>query len=88
MGRDGKSLGRISSLSMSSMAHLALSTLRTNERTLVNPLVKLSVIPTSESSTLHLLAVTQAGQFGDCITVACSRCFIVWCKKKLCITYM
>ena len=63
MGRDGKRLSRVTSMSMSSVAHLALSALRTNQRNLVSPLVKLSVIPTSESSTLHLLAVTQAGQF-------------------------
>ena len=63
MGCEGKGLSRTTSMSMSSMAHLALSTLRTNQRNLVDPLVKLSVIPTSESSTLHLLAVTQAGEF-------------------------
>ena len=61
MGRDGKSLSHVASMSMSSMTRQALATLGTNQANLVNPLVKLSVIPTSESSTLHLLAVTQAG---------------------------
>lgn len=61
MGKDGKSLSHIASMSMSSITRQALATLRTNEANLVNPIVKLSVIPTSESSTLHLLAVTQAG---------------------------
>lgn len=61
MGRDGKSLGHVASMSMSSISRQALATLGTTQATLVNPLVKLSVIPTSESSTLHLLAVTQAG---------------------------
>jgi hypothetical protein len=62
MGHGGNSLGRVASMSISNLSHLALSALRTNQRNLVSPLVKLSVIPASESSTLHLLAVTQAGQ--------------------------
>lgn len=62
MGRDGKGLSRVASMSMSTTTHLALSALRTNQRNLINPIVKLSVVPSSESSTLHLLAVTQAGK--------------------------
>ena len=70
MGHGGKSLSRVATMSMSNISHLALSALRTNQRNLVNPLVKLSVIPASESSTLHLLAVTQAGQL-VCYTCTC-----------------
>ena len=62
MGHGGKSLSRVAAMSMSNISHLALSALRTNQRNLIDPLVKISVIPASESSTLHLLAVTQAGQ--------------------------
>ena len=61
MGHGGNSLSRVASMSMSSVSHLTLSALGTNQRNLVNPLVSLSVIPASESSTLHLLAITQAG---------------------------
>ena len=72
MGRDGRGLSRVASMSMSTITHLALSALRTNQRTLINPVVKLSVIPSSESSTLHLLAVTQAGMLSLmlCVLIA------------------
>ena len=73
MGRDGQGLSRVASMSMSGMTHLALSALRTNQRALINPIVKLSVVPSSESSTLHLLATTQAGQLMLCGVLVCGR---------------
>ena len=51
-----------------------LSCLRTSDRTLVEALVGLAVLPRSESSTLHLLAVTTAGV---CVCVCVCACVCV-----------
>ena len=51
-------------MSEDSVAHRAAASLRTPDRSLFKPLVSLSVIPSSESCTLHLLAVSQSGGCG------------------------
>ena len=62
LGRDGCGLSRVASMSVESIAQRAASALRTTDRSLFKPLVSISVIPTSESATLHLLAVSRTGE--------------------------
>ncbi|XP_064386411.1 nuclear pore complex protein Nup155-like isoform X2 [Halichondria panicea] len=61
LGSDGKGLRRVASISMGRIVQRSLSALRSADKTLVSPLVWISVIPASESLTLHLLAVTKSG---------------------------
>ena len=49
-------------MSMDSIAQRAANALRTPDKTLFKPLISISIIPQSESSTLHLLAVSQSGR--------------------------
>ncbi len=61
LGADGKGLKRVASISMGRITQRSLSALRSADKTLVSPIVWISVIPASESLTLHLLAVTKSG---------------------------
>ena len=55
------SLARVAQMGFDDIARYTLSALRTTDKSLVQSLVCLSVLPRSESSTLHLLAITTAG---------------------------
>ena len=66
LGSDGKGLRRVASISMGRIVQRSLSALRSADKTLVSPLVWISVIPASESLTLHLLAVTKSGAVDCC----------------------
>lgn len=55
------SLAKAAQMSFSDIVRNTLFALHTNDKTLVQSLVCLSVLPKSESSTLHLLAITTAG---------------------------
>jgi nuclear pore complex protein Nup155 len=61
LGSDGLSLSRVAQIGFRDICRLTLSALRTGDRSLAESLVGVSVLPRSESSTLHLLAVTSAG---------------------------
>ena len=61
LGNDGVSLTKVAQMAMGDVVRSTLSTLRTADKSLVQSLVRLSVLPRSESSTLHLLATTSAG---------------------------
>jgi nuclear pore complex protein Nup155 len=61
LGNDGMSLARVAQMGFDDIARYTLSALRTTDKSLVQSLVCLSVLPRSESSTLHLLAITTAG---------------------------
>ena len=66
LGKDGRALSKVTSVSVDAIAHRAAIALqlRTPDKSLFKPLVSISVIPSSESSTLHLLAVSHAGGCG------------------------
>lgn len=51
-------------MSVESIAQRAAYALHTTDKSLFKPLTSISAIPCSESSTLHLLAVSQAGGRG------------------------
>ena len=57
------------------------SFLRTADRSLVRPIVQLSVIPSSESSTLHMLAITKAGVWLVCLSVCLYVCVSVYIQE-------
>lgn len=61
LGGDGSTLSSVASMTMDHIAHTSAVALRTADKSLVRPIVQLSVIPSSESSTLHMLAITKAG---------------------------
>ena len=48
-------------MNFNDIVRCTLSALRTGDKSLVESLVTVSVLPRSESSTLHLLAITTAG---------------------------
>ena len=85
LGSEGLSLTRVTQMGFDLIARYTLSALRTTDKTLASSLVTLSVLPKSESSTLHLLAITAAGV---CVCV----CGWVWvyihcaCKRQLSVT--
>ena len=62
MGKDGYGLRRVSSISMNNIVQRSLNALRSADKGLISPLVWISVIPASESATLHLLAITKSGE--------------------------
>ena len=64
LGKDGCGLSKVASMSAEVIAQRAANALQTVDKTLFKPVVSISVIPVSESSTLHLLAVSQAGGCG------------------------
>ena len=55
------SLTKVAQMNFSDIVRYTLSALNTTDKSLVQSLVCLSVLPKSESSTLHLLAITTAG---------------------------
>lgn len=55
---------KVTNMSVESIVQRAALTLHTTDRSLFKPLVSISVIPASESCTLHLLAVSQSGGCG------------------------
>lgn len=61
LGSDGLSLTRAAQMNFNDIVRCTLSALRTGDKSLVESLVTVSVLPKSESSTLHLLAITTAG---------------------------
>ena len=63
LGSDGRGLVKVASMSMEHMAQRAAYALQTTDRSLFKPIVSVSVIPCSESSTLHLLAVSKSGEW-------------------------
>ena len=65
LGEGGTSLARAAQMAMDETARSTLSTLRTADKTLVQSIVQLAVLPKSESSTLHLIAITSAGGRAD-----------------------
>lgn len=62
LGREGRGFSKVASMSMDAIAQRAAFVLRTTDKTFFKPIVSISVIPTSESSTLHLVAVSQMGE--------------------------
>ena len=62
MDADGCGLTLVAGLSSGAMMSRAGAALRSADRSLVKPVVHISVLPPSESSTLHLMAVTKAGE--------------------------
>ena len=75
LGRDGSSLSRVGQMGLREVERLALSALRTADRGLVEGLVCVAVLPRSESSTLHLMAITTAGRVPHC-----------WCMMSVCFS--
>lgn len=49
-------------MGLDAIVHQAAHSLHTTDKTLFQPLVSISVVPRSESATLHLLAVSQNGE--------------------------
>ena len=62
LGKDGRGLSKVASMSIGSMCHRGISAIRMNDPNLIKPLASIAVLPASESSTLHLLAITNAGK--------------------------
>ncbi len=62
LGGNGLGMSKVTSMSMAEIAHRAAVSLHSSDKSLFKPLISISVIPTSDSSTLHLLAVSQAGR--------------------------
>lgn len=69
LGREGMSLAKVAQIGLSEIARYTLSVLHTSDTTLVQSLVSLSVLPRSESSTLHLLAITTAGVYTQTLSL-------------------
>ena len=61
LGSDGLSLSRVTQMGFRDISRLTLSALRTGDKSLAESLVGVAVLPRSESSTLHLIAVTSSG---------------------------
>ncbi|XP_077377785.1 nuclear pore complex protein Nup155-like isoform X2 [Festucalex cinctus] len=61
LGADGQSMSRVASMSQNDIASAAAGILCTKDRSVLKPIVHISVISRSESSNCHLLAVTNAG---------------------------
>lgn len=61
LGLDGHSLSRVDSMQQGSMVQRACYAARSMDQSLFKPIVHMAIIPMSDSSTLHLMAVTQAG---------------------------
>ena len=62
LGKDGCGLSRVTSMSMDTITHRGMVTLHMSDPTLFKPLSSIAVLPASESSTLHLLAITSSGK--------------------------
>ncbi|KAK3089178.1 hypothetical protein FSP39_001520 [Pinctada imbricata] len=61
LGQDGKSTSRITSLSLQTIVYNASHIARTIERSYFKPIVHISAIQKSESTNVHLVAITQSG---------------------------
>lgn len=79
MGKDGHGLRKVSSISMSNVVQRSLNALRSADKSLISPLVWISVIPASESATLHLLAITKSGEK----TRVCCTCILYRCMCSI-----
>ncbi|KAL5017128.1 hypothetical protein ScPMuIL_006717 [Solemya velum] len=61
LGQDGKSTSRVASIALQTIVNSAANTARTIDRTNFKPIVHISALSLSESSNLHLVAVTKSG---------------------------
>ncbi|XP_076083087.1 nuclear pore complex protein Nup155-like isoform X1 [Mytilus galloprovincialis] len=61
LGQDGKSIGKVTSVPLATIVHNASHVARTIERSNFKPIVHISAITQSESSNIHLVAVTKTG---------------------------
>ncbi|XP_076462327.1 nuclear pore complex protein Nup155-like isoform X2 [Babylonia areolata] len=61
LGRDGKGMSRVASVSQQTILHSALATARTVEKSHFKSIVHVSAITASESANLHVVAITQSG---------------------------
>ncbi|XP_037120775.1 nuclear pore complex protein Nup155 [Syngnathus acus] len=61
LGVDGRSMSRVATMSQNGIVAAAGNIARTMDRSVFKPIVQISVISRSESSDVHLLAVTHAG---------------------------
>ncbi|CAC5400979.1 NUP155 [Mytilus coruscus] len=61
LGQDGKSIGKVTSVPLATIVHNASHVARTIERSNFKPIVHISAISQSESSNIHLVAVTKTG---------------------------
>ncbi|XP_055009950.1 nuclear pore complex protein Nup155 [Boleophthalmus pectinirostris] len=61
LGADGQGMSRVATMSQNAIVAAAGNIARTIDRSVFKPIVQISVIPRSESSDCHLLAVTHAG---------------------------
>ncbi|KAL8597837.1 hypothetical protein ACOMHN_061370 [Nucella lapillus] len=61
LGRDGKGMSRVASVSQQTILHSALAAARTVEKSHFKSIVYISAITTAESFNLHVVAVTQSG---------------------------
>ncbi|XP_077981190.1 nuclear pore complex protein Nup155-like [Glandiceps talaboti] len=61
LGQDGLGMSRVAAVPEQSIVHSAALTARTIERSNFKPIVAIAAIPRSESSSVHLVAITQTG---------------------------
>ncbi|XP_049594009.1 nuclear pore complex protein Nup155 [Syngnathus scovelli] len=61
LGVDGRSMSRVATMSQNGIVAAAGNIARTMDRSVFKPIVQISVITRSESSDVHLLAVTHLG---------------------------
>ncbi|XP_070562899.1 nuclear pore complex protein Nup155-like [Ptychodera flava] len=61
LGSDGISMSRVTAISQQSIVHNAALTARTIERSNFKPIVSIAAIPRTESTNVHLVAITQTG---------------------------
>jgi nuclear pore complex protein Nup155 len=61
LGSEGRSVDRVAAMSLDAVVHRAVQATKLNDRKLFQPLIHISAIPDTDSSTLHFMAVSQAG---------------------------